>query len=195
MLKWLLMNTCKIDKCSSKIVARELCSKHYHRQYRYGDTNFVYRERTLQYRDTPEYRAWKNIKSRCYNKNVPSYKYYGGRGIGVCDRWRKSFYSFLNDMGQRPGAEYSIDRKNNDGDYSPDNCRWATKSQQGVNTRLYKTNKTGFRNVSLSKNGKYVVRIRRDKVEKYLGIYESIDEARSIIDEYLSERARAYAAN
>lgn len=85
---------------------------------------------------TAEYRAWLKMISRCYNKNHNSYENYGGRGIKVCDRWLNSFANFLLDMGQKPSASHSLDRfPNNDGDYEPGNCRWATKKEQENNKR------------------------------------------------------------
>lgn len=83
-----------------------------------------------------EYRAWSSMKTRCYNRNSPNYRYYGGRGISVCDRWLNSFQTFLRDVGNRPGPGYSLDRyPNNDGNYEPGNVRWATKREQQNNTR------------------------------------------------------------
>lgn len=88
--------------------------------------------------NTIEYRAWGNLISRCYNQNHQAYKNYGGRGIKVCASWRdktNGFSNFLADMGKRPSAKHSIDRINNDGNYEPGNCRWATAKQQRNNQR------------------------------------------------------------
>lgn len=84
---------------------------------------------------TPEYRVWKNLMTRCYNQNCRSYARYGGRGIQVCKRWRHSFPAFLNDMGLRPSPKHQIERKHNDGNYEPSNCRWATDAEQRCNKR------------------------------------------------------------
>lgn len=85
---------------------------------------------------TSEYVSWNAMIDRCENPNNPKYKDYGGRGIKICKRWRGSFVLFLKDMGHKPSAKHSIDRfPNNDGNYTPSNCRWATKKQQVENRR------------------------------------------------------------
>jgi hypothetical protein len=86
---------------------------------------------------TGEYNAWAAAKARCANPNHPSFPYYGGRGIRMCQRWSESFEAFMADMGDRPDG-LELDRIDNDGDYEPGNCRWATRSQQNSNRRPYK---------------------------------------------------------
>ena len=83
--------------------------------------------------NTNTYRIWQGMIYRCSNPNLRIYKYYGGRGITVCERWHE-FENFLQDMGERPKG-LSIDRINNDGNYEPGNCRWATTSEQASNQR------------------------------------------------------------
>lgn len=80
-----------------------------------------------------EYICWTGMKQRCLNPGNDSYPRYGGRGIKVCDRWLASFEDFLADMGRKPLPSYSIDRIDNDGDYEPGNCRWATGIEQQAN--------------------------------------------------------------
>ena len=86
---------------------------------------------------TPEYRAWIDMKNRCFNPNHKRYSDYGGRGIAVCDRWL-NFKNFIEDIGSRPTAKHSLNRIDNDSDYCPDNCKWSTRVEQENNKRSNK---------------------------------------------------------
>lgn len=94
---------------------KEVCLKH-------GQTG--------KYKITPEYRAWTHMKTRCYNKKCDMYNAYGGRGITVCERWLNNFEIFFEDMGKRPSKNHSLDRIDVNGNYEPNNCRWANVEQQ-----------------------------------------------------------------
>lgn len=87
------------------------------------------------HKPTPELKAYRKMRERCYSPNCKDYVNYGGRGIEVCPRWLYSFENFFADMGPRPSSKHSIERRNVNGSYSPLNCYWATKDVQANNTR------------------------------------------------------------
>lgn len=94
---------------------------------KFGDSN-----RTHGLSNTPEYTIWRAIKSRCFNPKDISYTNYGSKGVTVCDRWVDSFENFIHDMGFRPKG-YSIERRNNNIGYCPENCYWASRTEQNRN--------------------------------------------------------------
>jgi hypothetical protein len=87
---------------------------------------------------TAEYRAWKAMIGRCEYPRGNTFKYYGARGIKVCERWRQEFSAFLADMGRKPTPKHSLDRIDPDGHYEPDNCRWANTVEQRHSRRDYR---------------------------------------------------------
>lgn len=82
-----------------------------------------------------EYSAWKSMRARCYRESHKRYPLYGGRGIKVCEKWRNDFLAFLSDMGKSPSAKHSLERIDVDGNYEPENCKWATQKEQMNNVR------------------------------------------------------------
>lgn len=148
--------------------------------------------------ENPTYQVWKQMRYRCAKPNHPSYKYYGGRGISVCERWA-SFANFIEDMGY-PEKGHEIDRINNNGNYNKENCRWVSKKKNIENSRFgYRINK--YSDVStdsevglkITKSGKYLARISIKVHEKYvsfsLGSFKTKSEARA---EYLKIRKEWY---
>jgi hypothetical protein len=99
----------------------------------------------------PEYKCWSGAKQRVTNRNCPAYPDYGGRGITMCDRWMNSLAAFLADMGPRPSPKHTLDRfPNNNGNYEPGNCRWATWTQQAGNRRPWSRRATPRRRMPLA---------------------------------------------
>jgi hypothetical protein len=100
-------------------------------QREWASSGKIKREHGLS--ESAEYRIWCHIKCRCYNANSEDFKWYGGRGIKMCDEWLHDFMAFYNHIGPRPNKNLSIDRINNDGNYEPGNVRWATSMEQAHN--------------------------------------------------------------
>ena len=125
----------------------------------------------------PEYAVWEGMIQRCTNPKATHYADYGGRGIEVCERWR-DFANFIKDMGERPGTTFSIDRIDGNGNYEPENCRWATKSEQVHHLRIFKTNTSGAVGVFHDKKcNTYRASISVNNKTRSLGSFKNLSEA------------------
>jgi len=156
------MKTCKIEGCERKYWAKGYCTEHYQRFKAHGDPLFTKIEMHGM-RHIPEYQVWANMKDRCYNKNNKLFHRYGGRGIIVCERWIDSFLAFFTDMGLKPFQKAQIDRVDNDGNYEPSNCKYATHKENTRHTsttkltmqivkeirEIYKTGKTSCKKLAV----------------------------------------------
>lgn len=176
------MRYCSIESCSRKHHAKNLCMTHYKivlykpsfnvNEYNIGmysrDGN-RYSEETKN-----EYYIYRQMMRRCYVKSDPRYHNYGGRGIVVCDSWRGKggFDIFLGDIGKRPPGMW-LDRIDNNGIYSKNNCRWSTPSVQAANKRPQSVN----RGIRISKSKKYYMHISKDYKRYSAGPFDTIDEA------------------
>ena len=137
---------------------------------------------------TPVYKSWRMMKSRCLNPNYTHYEYYGGRGVSIYPEWVSSFEKFLEDMGPRPDG-YTLDRKDTNGDYTPENCRWSTREEQVDNRR--NTVFLEYAGVTLSvKEWAKVLHVKRSQI--YLALYNGATLAGYIEKRKLGHRVTEY---
>ncbi len=170
---------CKVDGCTRKlkllkdgrrILLRGYCASHYE-----------------QIEVDPRYKVYRSMKQRCYNPNSPNYRYYGGRGITICDQWldpKNGFENFCKDMGTRPEGT-SIDRIDHDGGYHPSNCRWATIHVQQSNKR----NNVDFVGVTYeASNDRYRSQLNvagRVYRKSFKTLAEAVEHRKTLENEYL----------
>lgn len=124
----------------------------------------------------PEYWIWSSMITRCTSKNSKDYYNYGGRGISVCDEWINSFESFISHIGRRPESNSQLDRINVDGNYEPGNVRWVSPSQNAMNKKVYKNNRTGVKGVGHC-HGKFRARLQVNGETVFCEIFDSLLDA------------------
>lgn len=142
------------------------------------------------------YDTWYMMIQRCNNPINEAYKYYGARGITVCDEWL-NIENFINDMFPSYKEGLTLDRINNDGNYSKDNCRWETKTVQARNTkRLMRTNTSGYRGVMFNKIcKKFTARITINSKKIHIGTFNTANEASLAYDNYINENNLEHTTN
>lgn len=132
------------------------------------------------------YDTYRNMMKRCYTKSNPAYKHYGGRGISVCEEWQ-DIIKFVAWADSTYIEGYTLDRIDNAGNYEPSNCRWADASTQAINQRMMKNNTTGYIGVYPLRDNRWESRLTFNKVDIFLGRFNTIEEAAQARDNYIIE--------
>lgn len=184
----LTQKSCFIETCDNHIHKLFMCSRHYAKfqKLRSGKINSVIKSERHNKTKSREYSTYYSMRRRCLVPSDENYKYYGGRGIKICDRWlgKNGFVNFYKDMGDKP-ENLTLDRINVNGDYTPENCRWASRSVQAQNQRIRVTNTSGVKNLSYhKKSNKWVVRKTINGVRICIGYFSSRKDAEDALSKY-----------
>ena len=132
------------------------------------------------------YDTYRNMMKRCYTKSNPAYKHYGERGISVCEEWQ-DIIKFVAWADSTYIEGYTLDRIDNAGNYEPSNCRWVDATTQAINQRMMKNNTTGYVGVYVARDNRWESRLTFNKVDIFLGRFNTIEEAAQARDNYIIE--------
>lgn len=147
--------------------------------------------------NTRVYKCWESMLSRCHNKTVKTYKYYGGKGVTVCSEWKEDFqvfYKWAKENGYNDSL--TLDRIDSDGDYKPNNCRWADRYTQSINQKKRVNNTSGYIGVSLyARDNVYVAALNVKGKKIWLGRHQTALEAAQARDNYITNNNTGHPLN
>lgn len=174
---------CSVEECEDERHCKGLCNKHYQKKMKYGDPNTVV-NKYYGYSRHPLYFVYKGMMRRCYDVFYKGYKDHGGRGIIVCGKWKNDIREFMSWALPIWKEGLYFDRRDNEGNYTPENCRFITPLESALNRRVRKNSLSGYHGVTFDrKSKKYVICMMKDGKKEILGYFSFSRSAAIAYDE------------